>query len=217
MKMCKFCKKTYSDRGVKYHQNYCKMDPTPLVSPSKTDKWREAMKLRVHENQFTKAKKEGRKINVSNETRMKISKSSTGRKHTEDYKLMMSELAKKRGLGGVTQSRWIQYKGKTLGSSYELSLAKDLDNNHIAWDTCSRFNYIDPFGKDRTYTPDFYLMDYDVYLDPKNDFLIEHINPALGFNDCEKIKLVEEQNNIKVFVLNKYQLTWNSVKDIITT
>jgi hypothetical protein len=69
-----------------------------------------------------------------------------------------------------------------------LKLAISLDENNIKWDTCSRFNYIDRFGKSRTYTPDFYLIDYDVYLDPKNDFLINNINPSLGFSDKEKIK-----------------------------
>ena len=58
-------------------------------------------------------------------------------------------------------------------------------------------------------------IDYDVYLDPKNDFLIKEINPALGFNDCEKIKLVEQQNDITVHVLNKEQLTWTYIKTLL--
>lgn len=135
-----------------------------------------------------------------------------GTKQTDESKANLSEVAKRNGLGGVTQSRWIKYKGKTLGSSYELAVAISLDDNDIKWDTCKRISYIDPFGKKRTYTPDFYLIDYDVYLDPKNNFLIENINPALGFKDVEKIKLVEEQNGITVLVLNKDQLTWDKIK-----
>ena len=124
----------------------------------------------------------------------------------------MSFLAKQRGIGGVSQSRRIKYKGKTLGSSYELIVAQSLDENNIKWDTCKKFNYVDLFGKERTYTPDLYLPDYDVYLDPKNDFLIKNINPTLGFNDVDKIRLVEKQNNIRVIVLSKDELYW---KDII--
>ena len=143
--------------------------------------------------------------------------SFTGKKHSKKFKEKMSKIAINKGFGGVTQSRWIKYKGKTLGSSYELKVVKDLDKNNIKWDTCNRFPYIDNKGKLRTYTPDIYLIDYDIYLEPKNDFLIENINPNLGFKDIEKIKWCEEQNNIKVILLNKEQLNWEYIKLIIET
>ena len=162
-------------------------------------------------NQFIKAKNSGVPVPQSKR------KGRPGKSipHTEETKKKLSEIAKKNGLGGVTQSRWIKYKGKTLGSSYELEVAKSLDENGVKWDTCSRISYIDPFGKKRTYTPDIYLIDYDVYLDPKNDFLIENINPRLGFSDLEKIQLVREQANIRIIVLNKQQLEWNTIKTLL--
>lgn len=129
----------------------------------------------------------------------------------ECYKVLLRDKAIERGFGGVTQSRWIEYNGKTLGSSYELKVAESLDKNNIKWDTCKRFKYVDKNGKNRTYTPDLYLLDYDIYLEPKNDFLIENINPNLGFMDVEKIKWAEEQNNIKVILLNKNQLSWEYI------
>ena len=60
--------------------------------------------------------------------------------------------------------------------------------------------------KKHTYTPDLYLPDYNVYLDPKNDFLIENINPTLGYSDKDKINWVMEQNGVRVIILNKNQL-----------
>ena len=135
--------------------------------------------------------------------------------HSDETKAILSEHAKRRGLGGITQSRWVEYNGKRLGSSYELELAKNLDENGISWDTCTKIKYTDPNGKCRTYTPDIYLVDYDVYLDPKNDFLINNVNPAMGFMDSEKIKLVCEQNNIIVHILNKSQLNWEYVKTLL--
>jgi len=114
--------------------------------------------------------------------------------------------AKKNGFGGVAQSRRIKYNDRTLGSSYELKVAISLDENNIQWDTCKRFIYTDPSGKRRTYTPDIYLPEYDVYLDPKNDFLINNINPSLGFSDIEKINLVQDQNFIRIIILDKNQL-----------
>lgn len=126
-----------------------------------------------------------------------------------------SDRAIYRNLGGVKQSRWITYNGKILGSSYELLVAQDLDKNNIRWDTCKKFSYIDPMGKARNYTPDFYLLDFDVYLDPKNDFLINNINPHLGFSDKEKIRRCCIQNNIKVIILDKTQLNWNEIQKLL--
>lgn len=164
-------------------------------------------------NQFKKAKDLGIPIPEGNGK----GKQRTGnyKPHTEEFKQNQRENAIKRGLGGVRQSRWITYNGKTLGSSYELEVVKSLDENGIEWDTCKRFGYLDPNGKKRTYTPDIYLPAFDVYLDPKNDFLINNINPSLGFSDKEKIRLVEEQNEIKVIILNKNELDWSIIKEKI--
>jgi len=63
--------------------------------------------------------------------------------------------------------------------------------------------------KRRKYYPDFYLSEYDVYLDPKNDWLIQ--------TDSEKIRRCCKQNNIRVFILKENQLEWNKIKNIIQT
>lgn len=135
-----------------------------------------------------------------------------GKKHTEEEKAHLSVMARKNGFGGTTQSRWIEYNGIKLGSSYEVKVAIDLDAHRVKWEKPRKFDYIDPKGKSRTYTPDFYLPDFDVYLDPKNDFLINNPNPSLGFCDVDKIKLVEEQNKIRVLILSKSHLNWESIK-----
>lgn len=151
---------------------------------------------------------------LSNKTKTKIKENNgfRGKTHTDEHKSKLSNLAKSRNFGGVSQSRWIKYKGKTLGSTYELKVVQSLDKHGIKWDTCKRFKYIDPFGKERTYTPDIYLNDYNIYLDPKNNFLIENVNPNLGFTDKEKILLASQQNNIRVIILNKNELCWDAIK-----
>jgi hypothetical protein len=80
----------------------------------------------------------------------------------------------------------IYYQGKKLGSKYELTLCKSLDNAEIRWEIPRGFKYIDPKGKSHTYYPDIYLPDYDIYLDPKNDYLINNVNPYHGFKDVDK-------------------------------
>lgn len=206
---CKFCHaEKKSKKSLASHQTLCKENPNRRTSPFEDIDFQRS---KNSGNQYTTGKQTGH----SDETKEKLRISATGRKQSDAAKEKLSEHAKRNGLGGVTQSRWIQYQGKTLGSSYELQLAQDLDKHGIRWDTCSKFAYIDPNGKARTYTPDIYLVDYDVYLDPKNDFLIREVNPALGFNDCVKIGLVAQQNGITIHVLNKEQLTWEHVKTLL--
>lgn len=107
------------------------------------------------------------------------------------------------------------YNGIKLGSGYELTTAKSLDENLIRWTKPSPIKYIDPNGKLRNYFPDFFLPDYNVYLDPKNDFLINHINPETGYKDTDKIKWAEDYNSVKIIILNKHQLDWKIIKDLL--
>lgn len=208
MLTCKYCLKEYDHKRIyslRSHITRCKLNPNrvePKIDYSKKKK----------SNAAIKAKEEGRSW-ISSLKGKKLPQMR--RKHTDEFKQKQRENAINRKLGGVTQSRWIKYDGKTLGSSYELELAKDLNENNIKWDTCKRFSYIDPFGKKRTYTPDIYLVDFDIYLDPKNSFLLENLNPSLGFTDKIKIELAMQYNNIKVLILTKDELTWSCVKNKI--
>ena len=132
---------------------------------------------------------------------------------SEESRQRLRESAIHRGLGGVRPTKKVLYRGVKLGSTYEVELAKDLDSNNVNWNIPKRIKYFDLNNKLHYYSPDLYLPDYNIYLDPKNDFLINNINPRLGYKDSDKIKWVCEQNNIKVFILNKDQLTWKYIKD----
>lgn len=203
---CGFCgSERKNSNSLRNHERTCRENPNrqmPTIDYTK----------RKTSNQYIKAVEQGLPPPVS------PCKGILGKKgcvHTDEFKQRQRRTALARGLGGVTQSRWIRYNGKVLGSTYELKLAQSLDEHGIKWDTCSKFKYVDPHGKLRTYTPDIYLTDFDVYLDPKNDFLIRSVNPTLGFKDVDKIKLVEEQNNIRVIVVDKHNLNWDCVKALI--
>jgi DNA-binding Lrp family transcriptional regulator len=77
-----------------------------------------------------------------------------------------------------------------LQSSYEKRTADVLNELGIRW---IRPKYL-KYG-DKKYFPDFYLVDKDLYLDPKNDYLAKI--------DAEKIKKVCEQNLVTVLILTK--------------
>lgn len=204
---CEFCRKECKNKNaLAQHQIRCRSNPDRIdMSGSNNPHFN-----KKGSNQW----KSGDYI-ISDETRHKLSIAHKGKTHSQETKEKLSRHAKKNGFGGVAQSRRIKYNDRTLGSSYELKVAISLDENNIQWDTCKRFIYTDPSGKRRTYTPDIYLPEYDVYLDPKNDFLINNINPSLGFSDIEKINLVQDQNFIRIIILDKNQLDWNVIKELL--
>jgi hypothetical protein len=114
--------------------------------------------------------------------------------------------------GGLTSSKKFYYKNKSndvvyLQSSYEMITAQSLDDNNIRWSRPSSFGWIKEDGTLHKYYPDFYLIDYDIYLDPKNDYLF--------IKDKGKIQAVSKQNNIRILMLTKENLDWISIKQLI--
>lgn len=133
-----------------------------------------------------------------------------GHKHSEEARKHLSELAKKQGFGGWHSSKRIDYNGIKLDSSYELAFAQDLDKNNIKWERPKPLMWKKD-GESHRYYPDFFLPEYNVFVDTKNDYLINHVNPRFGITDVEKIHLVEQQNNVKIYILDKNNLLWSSL------
>lgn len=90
---------------------------------------------------------------------------------------------------------------KSLKTENQLTLAVD------------QFIWEDTKGIKHRYYPDFYLPEYDVYLDPKNDYLINNKTKKFGITDVEKIAIVQQQNGIRIIILDKNNLTWESIKE----
>lgn len=76
-----------------------------------------------------------------------------------------------------------------LESSWEVEIAKILDSNEINWVRPKPIKWIDKYNKIRYYYPDFYLTEYNMYLDPKNPFCMER--------DKEKMSKVEKIINVR--------------------
>jgi hypothetical protein len=64
--------------------------------------------------------------------------------------------------------KMIEYNGVWLDSTWELELAKRLDSLGIKWIRPDPLPWFDECGVKHNYFPDFYLIDYDIFLDPKN-------------------------------------------------
>lgn len=95
-----------------------------------------------------------------------------------------------------------------LESSWEVKVAKILDSANIKWARPKNtFEWIDVLGRSHKYYPDFYLCDYDTYLDPKNPFAIQR--------DAFKINQVKEKHGIKLYIMTKDQLNIEYINSII--
>lgn len=94
-----------------------------------------------------------------------------------------------------TLKRRLKWDGHTFQSKWEIEIAKALTKNNINWEQpTKRFRWFDTtLQKYRTYLPDFYLIDFNVFLDVKNDYK-QRI-------DTDKIKQLKNLLPLEVFNL----------------
>lgn len=91
----------------------------------------------------------------------------TGCKHTEETK----QIQRKKALQSPhrrLRKKMVEYNGIMLDSTWELELAKRLDEQQIKWLRPKPIKWLDEDGVTHNYFPDFFLPDYNLYLDPKN-------------------------------------------------
>lgn len=103
--------------------------------------------------------------------------------------------------GGDTQYRKYKYHDIWMDSRWEVELATWMDVKGIKWERSRKkhmFWWTDAAGEKRRYYPDFYLPEFDIYVDPKNKYLISV--------DKLKIESVIKENNIR--------LVWGLLPDV---
>jgi hypothetical protein len=122
----------------------------------------------------------------------------TGRKHTDETKRKISEKLSVNNKGG--RSKWYEVAGQKVQGTWERNIALKLEELEIKWvklkTNIDTLKY-EMEGKIRSYTPDFYLPEFDMYLEIK------------GFwwgNDKEKMRIVLETHKDKrIVVVEKLQ------------
>lgn len=70
-----------------------------------------------------------------------------------------------------------------LESSWELKVVERLDELNISWIRPNPREWFDKEGKSRLYYPDFYLTDYNIYLDPKNPYCMSLDKDKIAYFD----------------------------------
>lgn len=118
-----------------------------------------------------------------------------GKHHTEESKQKISKKLSMNNRGG--RCKWYEYNGQKLQGTYELNLAKKFDEYNIKWKKIKTnknpIKWIDDNNKIHHYTPDFYLIDYDKYIELKGYW---------WGNDKRKMELVKIQNqNYNIIII----------------
>lgn len=125
-----------------------------------------------------------------------------GKKHSNESKEKMSKTAlqsKHRRLKKNT----ILYKNILLDSTWEFELAKRLDELSIKWIRPEPIPWTDKKGKVHNYFPDFYLPDYDLFIDPKNKhaFNVQKNKIEILLDTYSNIKFLHSLEECKNFIL----------------
>lgn len=164
MPTCKHCNVVFPDSGlpkgwVANHSRWCWQNP-------KRSEYSAALELaRSAKKKFRNQYHSG--ATMSEETKRKLSAAGIGRKHSAATKRLLRQKAlssaHRRLKKGV-----VEYRGIKFDSSWEVELAIRLDALGLAWTRPDPIPWVDDDGISHHYFPDFFLPNFNVYLDPKN-------------------------------------------------
>jgi hypothetical protein len=168
---CKFCgKECKNDNSLRNHQRLCRLNPEKQSTFfHDKEKQKEISRVRGSKNQWSDPN-----YKMSEETKNKISESVKKRNANESEKTKAKRkatIAKKVEAGdwhvSLARDHHYSYKGADLHGKWELNYAKWLDKNQVKWQRCKESFSYEYEGKTRRYTPDFYLIKSEEYIEIK--------------------------------------------------
>jgi hypothetical protein len=177
MYICKFCQnERKSANSLRNHERLCKLNSERQTTWIQNNH-AEAQVRRGKAgflNGASKAKLEGREFIVKESTRKLISIAVKNRdsEFHDDISKKVSKTVQEKVKNGewhtsLARNMHINYKGNDLHGTWELKYAQYLDGENINWiRNKDSFKYLFD-GKERYYTPDFYLIDSDEYIEIK--------------------------------------------------
>lgn len=200
MSNCRFCSKEFEKNKIAGHARWCDLNPKKEENLKKLEKARNSIPSENRNNGFSKAKKEGRKIDSP--LKGKPNTAWIGKNHSEKTKNILREKALSSDHRRLKKN-CIEYNGILLDSTWELELAKRLDFLGIKWIRPEPIKWKDVEGRSHNYFPDFYLIEYDVYLDPKNKHAINVQKSKLEIlmKTYDNIVIIDSLEKCKNFII----------------
>ncbi len=205
---CKYCAKSFellntSERAN--HTRWCDKNPKRKSYVNNLEYARSCIteEARQRNNEgIKKAHTEG-KYKGAQKKSIETKKLNGTLKHTEETKQLIREKALASTHRRLKKGT-VEYKGILLDSSWELALAKRLDELNIEWYRPGPIPWIDEEGITHNYFPDFYLPEHDKYLDPKNPHAIKVQEKKLKIllTQYKNIVIIESIEECKLFTPN---------------
>ena len=185
--ICRYCNsERKNDNSFRNHERCCPNNPNRNYT--------NGMLGKKGSNQFIKAKELGLPTPYH-----PPNYSFLGKTHSEETKKKISEKLSLNNKGGKT--KWYEVNGIKVQGTWERNVAQFMTENKIDWikptTNTHSFRY-EMDGVKKTYTPDFFLIDYNIYLEIKGYW---------WGKDKDKMKCVLEQHptaNIKVIEKEDY-------------
>lgn len=204
---CKYCKFSFLELNRNQranHSRWCKMNPKRKEYSDKLIDAR--LQIKNPRNQYVKAKAEGRDIPIS--PNKGKSGYFLGKKHSNDTKNIIKQKAlaspHRRLLRSIKEYKCKDNSIVMLDSSWEVALAKRLDEINVLWiRPQTPMVWIDSEGQSRHYFPDFYLPEYDLYLDPKNPVAFKAQEEKIDWliANVKNLRFLKSLNECNTFTL----------------
>ena len=175
--ICRYCGKVCKNKNsLAQHEIRCKENPNKISLDYLSNRDQSLIK-RNPSNQFIKAKELGLpQPTIAASTRLKLSNVWKGKKHSEDSKQRISkamQIAVRENPDSYSSSnvngrvKKVIYKDITLDSQWEVDFVVWLDEKGVIWERPNKGFEYDYKDKKHIYYPDFYLPDYNVYVEVK--------------------------------------------------
>jgi hypothetical protein len=202
---CQFCQKEINNPGgLKKHEKGCLQNPQRIIYRSNFLDYNQKVRDKeiIHKNQYTLARERGEEWEMPEEAIKKWKEKYTGFSHSaqtkEKLSLSRAKTIEELGVGGFKNIKWyrisnIQNEEFIVRGLWELSVANLLNEEKILWIRKIYIKYKDLENINRIYTPDFYLPDYDLYIEVKGFF---------SSKDKQKLEFVLEQNDIDLIIID---------------
>jgi len=200
MEQCSYCRREFKNtNSSKNHENWCKGNPNRR---KQTSAYYAALKTKSKGNQWN-----GTNYVLADSTRKKLSnaiKFKNENESQESKQKRIDTINRKVEEGtwhaSLAKNHHYKYKGVDLHGNWELQYAKWLDANNIKWIRCAEsFTYFYE-EKDRRYTPDFYLINSDEYIEIKGYMTDKDVAKWAQFpaNKCLKVLMKKELEDLKI-------------------
>lgn len=174
---CNYCNEVKkSKNSLTQHSLRCKKNPNRLITY--TENWDEDKKRKHSEIMKKNHNNKNRVLSVETIKRLKSTSKEINKQYwTEENRkkqsIRMLEIVKSNPQSYSSnnvcgRTKIMEYNGFKLNGSWELKVAKWLDNHNIKWTNIINvpFKYMWE-DKERNYFPDFYLYDLDLYIEVK--------------------------------------------------